>query len=102
MPRSGARAPGLVSVASISGQLTQLVGDHGMLAVATIMAVDAVLPAGGEIVMLFAGALASCANAQHGRSSACRPATACPRTSPSRSRHARLRRRLANVAVSLA
>ena len=36
-----------------------------MLAVALVMAVDAVLPAGGEITMLFAGALASGALAHH-------------------------------------
>lgn len=55
---------GAMHAASISGQLTQFVGDHGVLAVALLMAVDAVLPAGGEIVMLFAGALASGALAQ--------------------------------------
>ncbi len=52
-------------LASVTEQLTQFVGDHGVVAVALIMAVDAVLPAGGEIVMLFAGALASGALAQH-------------------------------------
>jgi membrane protein DedA with SNARE-associated domain len=54
-----------MALASITAQLTDAVGQHGVLAVALIMAVDAVLPAGGEIVMLFAGALASGALAQH-------------------------------------
>lgn len=52
-------------LASITGQLTQSVAQHGVLAVAVIMAVDSVLPVGGEITMLFAGALASGALAQH-------------------------------------
>ena len=52
-------------IASITGQLTDAVGNHGVLAVAAIMAVDAILPVGGEITMLVAGALASGALAQH-------------------------------------
>ena len=40
-------------------QLTNWIADHGLLAVFLLMAVDAVLPAGGELVMLFAGALAA-------------------------------------------
>jgi membrane protein DedA with SNARE-associated domain len=48
-----------VILASITGQLTDAVGTHGVYAVFGIMAIDAVLPAGGEIVMLYAGALAS-------------------------------------------
>jgi membrane protein DedA with SNARE-associated domain len=39
--------------------LTDWVGSHGAYAVFLIMAIDAVLPAGGEITMLFAGALAA-------------------------------------------
>jgi membrane protein DedA with SNARE-associated domain len=54
-----------VVLASITGQLTHAVALHGVLAVAVIMAVDSVLPVGGEITMLFAGALASGALAQH-------------------------------------
>ncbi len=46
-------------LASITSQLTDAVASHGIWAVALIMALDAVLPAGGEIAMLFAGALAS-------------------------------------------
>jgi membrane protein DedA with SNARE-associated domain len=52
-------------LASITGQLTDAVGSHGVWAVLLIMAIDALLPAGGEVVMLFAGALASGALAQH-------------------------------------
>jgi membrane protein DedA with SNARE-associated domain len=39
--------------------LTDWIADHGVAAVFLLMAVDAVLPAGGELVMLFAGALAA-------------------------------------------
>jgi membrane protein DedA with SNARE-associated domain len=52
-------------MASITSQLTDAVGNYGVLAVAAIMAVDAILPVGGEITMLVAGALASGALAQH-------------------------------------
>jgi membrane protein DedA with SNARE-associated domain len=52
-------------LASITSQLTDAVAHHGVLAVAVIMAVDSVLPVGGEITMLFAGALASGALSQH-------------------------------------
>ena len=40
-------------------QLTTWVTDHGAAAVFVLMAVDALLPAGGELVMLLAGALAA-------------------------------------------
>src|SRR3954467_225422 len=45
--------------------LTNWVAQHGLLAVFVLMAVDAVLPAGGEVVMLFGGALAAGAIAGH-------------------------------------
>lgn len=51
--------------ASITGHLIDLVGTHGVYAVLAIMAVDALLPAGGEIVMLYAGAVASGALGRH-------------------------------------
>jgi membrane protein DedA with SNARE-associated domain len=51
-------------LASITQHLTDLVGRHGIIAVFALMAVDAVLPAGSEIVMLYAGALGSGAFAQ--------------------------------------
>jgi membrane protein DedA with SNARE-associated domain len=46
-------------LASITGQLTSWIGHHGAYAVFAIMAVDALLPVGGELTMLFAGALAA-------------------------------------------
>jgi membrane protein DedA with SNARE-associated domain len=45
--------------ASISGQVTDAVGQHGILAVFALMAIDALLPVGGELVMLYAGVLAA-------------------------------------------
>jgi membrane protein DedA with SNARE-associated domain len=39
--------------------LTHWIAAHGLVAVFVLMAIDAVLPAGGELVMLFAGALAA-------------------------------------------
>ena len=49
----------------MSAHLTNAVLAHGLLAVAILMAVDALLPVGGELVMLFAGALAAGAIAGH-------------------------------------
>jgi membrane protein DedA with SNARE-associated domain len=49
----------------MTAQLTSWIAAHGLLAVFALMAVDAVLPAGGELVMLFAGALAAGAIAGH-------------------------------------
>jgi membrane protein DedA with SNARE-associated domain len=43
----------------LTAQLTSWIAHHGVYAVFALMAVDAVLPAGGEVIMLFAGALAS-------------------------------------------
>jgi membrane protein DedA with SNARE-associated domain len=45
--------------ASLTDALTSLIGDHGVYAVFLLMVIDAVLPAGSEIVMLYAGALAA-------------------------------------------
>jgi membrane protein DedA with SNARE-associated domain len=45
-------------IASLTGQLTSWIGHHGAYAVFAIMALDALLPVGGELTMLFAGALA--------------------------------------------
>jgi len=45
--------------ASISSTLTQLVGDYGIYAVFFLMLIDAVFPAGSEIVMVYGGAIAS-------------------------------------------
>ena len=52
-------------LASITGTLTDWIGRHGAYAIFAIMAIDAVLPAGGELTMLYAGALAAGAVAGH-------------------------------------
>ena len=48
-----------VVIASMTTTLTDLVGQHGVLAVFVLMGVDALLPVGGELIMLLAGALAA-------------------------------------------
>src|SRR6266545_4906574 len=48
-------------VAGVTSSLTSLIGDHGLYAVFLLMAIDAVLPAGSELVMVYAGALAAAA-----------------------------------------
>jgi membrane protein DedA with SNARE-associated domain len=52
-------------LASITTTLTDFVGRHGAYAIFIIMAVDAVLPVGGELTMLYAGALAAGAISSH-------------------------------------
>src|SRR3954469_12674294 len=49
----------------MASHITQWIADYGVYAVFVLMAVDAVLPAGGELVMLFGGALAAGAIAGH-------------------------------------
>ena len=49
----------------MTAHVTSWIADHGLVAVFVLMAIDAVLPAGGELVMLFAGALAAGAIAGH-------------------------------------
>jgi membrane protein DedA with SNARE-associated domain len=46
-------------VASISSSITSFIGNHGVYAVFALMAFDAVFPAASELVMVYAGALAS-------------------------------------------
>ena len=46
-------------IASIAGQLTSWIAAHGVTAVFLLMALDALLPIGGELVMLYAGVIAS-------------------------------------------
>jgi predicted metal-binding membrane protein len=46
-------------LASISGQLTDWIAHHGVYAVFVLMAVDALLPVGGELIMLYAGVVAA-------------------------------------------
>jgi membrane protein DedA with SNARE-associated domain len=48
-----------VPVAGVTSTLTSLIGNHGVYAVFLLMAVDAVLPAASELVMVYAGALAA-------------------------------------------
>jgi membrane protein DedA with SNARE-associated domain len=48
-----------VPVASFTSSLTSLIGNHGLYAVFLLMAIDAVLPAASELVMVYAGALAA-------------------------------------------
>jgi membrane protein DedA with SNARE-associated domain len=48
-----------VPVAGLSSSLTALIGNHGLYAVFLLMAIDAVLPAASELVMVYAGALAA-------------------------------------------
>jgi membrane protein DedA with SNARE-associated domain len=55
----------MTTLGSVTGQLTGWVGHHGVYAVFALMAVDALLPVGGELVMLYAGALAAGAVAGH-------------------------------------
>jgi membrane protein DedA with SNARE-associated domain len=43
----------------MTAHITDFIAHHAVIAVFVLMAVDAVLPIGGELVMLFAGALAS-------------------------------------------
>jgi membrane protein DedA with SNARE-associated domain len=46
-------------LASISGHVVKFVANHGVAAVFALMAVDALLPVGGEITMLYAGVIAA-------------------------------------------
>jgi len=48
-----------VPLASVSDTLTSFIGDHGLYAVFALMLLDSVLPAASELVMLYAGVLAS-------------------------------------------
>jgi hypothetical protein len=46
-------------LASLTTVLTDLLTSHGAVAVSVMMALDALLPVGGELAMLLAGALAA-------------------------------------------
>ena len=46
-------------LASITGQLTTWIAANGVLAVFVLMAIDALLPIGGELIMLYAGVIAA-------------------------------------------
>jgi membrane protein DedA with SNARE-associated domain len=49
----------VTALASISETLTSAVADHGVVAAFVLMAVDALLPVGGELIMVVAGAIAA-------------------------------------------
>ena len=44
-------------LASITTTITDWIGQNGVYAVFVLMAVDALLPVGGELIMLYAGCL---------------------------------------------
>lgn len=48
----------MTTLASLTSQLTAGVARHGLAAVFVLMAVDALFPVGGELVMLYAGVVA--------------------------------------------
>jgi membrane protein DedA with SNARE-associated domain len=58
---------GVMPLASLSSTLQDLLVHHGALAVFLVMAADAILPVGGELTMLLAGALAAGALGDGGR-----------------------------------
>jgi membrane protein DedA with SNARE-associated domain len=48
-----------MTVASVTGQVTSWIAANGVLAVCVLMAIDALVPIGGELVMLYAGVIAA-------------------------------------------
>jgi membrane protein DedA with SNARE-associated domain len=52
-------------VAGITSTVTSAIADQAVLAVFALMAIDALLPVGGELIMLYAGVLAADAVAGH-------------------------------------
>jgi len=52
-------------VAGITNQITDGISNHGVAAVFALMAIDALLPVGGELIMLYAGVLAAGAISGH-------------------------------------
>ncbi len=52
-------------IVSATSQVTSQIADHGAYVVFGLMALDALLPAGGELIMLYAGVLAAGAIAGH-------------------------------------
>jgi membrane protein DedA with SNARE-associated domain len=46
-------------IASLTGHLTSSIAHHGVYAVFGLMALDALLPVGGELIMVYAGALSA-------------------------------------------
>jgi membrane protein DedA with SNARE-associated domain len=52
-------------IAGLTSSVTTAVADHAVIAVFGLMAIDALLPVGGELVMLYAGVLAAGAVTGH-------------------------------------
>ena len=48
-----------MTLASVTGQITTWIASNGVLAVLLLMAVDALFPIGGELIMLYAGVIAA-------------------------------------------
>ncbi len=46
-------------IATLTSQLTDSIAQHGVYAVFALMALDALLPVGGELIMIYAGALSA-------------------------------------------
>src|SRR5579863_7174898 len=55
----GSERGGATMVASVTAQLTSWIAANGVPAVFALMAIDALLPIGGELVMLYAGVIAA-------------------------------------------
>jgi len=74
-----------VLVASVLSELTDAVtsaiGDYGLYAVFVLMLVDAVFPAASEVVMVYAGAVASLPSSASRYENRSRPAALCSLTS---------------------
>ncbi len=49
----------LAALSDLTDRITDVVGNHGLYAVFVLMMIDAVFPAASELVMLYAGAIAS-------------------------------------------
>jgi len=49
----------VAALSEITDRVTEVVGNHGLYAVFILMMIDAVFPAASELVMLYAGAIAS-------------------------------------------
>jgi membrane protein DedA with SNARE-associated domain len=54
-----ANAHSFMVTAGITSQLTEWIAHHGAYAIFALMAVDALLPVGGELIMVYAGVLAA-------------------------------------------
>lgn len=59
MPANSFAIAALVPVASLSDHVSTWIAVHGIAAVFVLMAADALLPVGGELIMLLAGVLAA-------------------------------------------